>query len=178
MDDKYTWVVRMLFKNKIMITKKFLPALLIISALAIGGWLYKKYKMVPTLPAYENSFTNEQGQTVNISDYKGKYVLVSYFQTWCGDCIRELPSIEMLQNKIGPDKLKVLMVTDESTEKINHFKEKFNCTFDYYQSKSFREQNINVFPTTYLLNKDGVVIISKLEGFDWSGDDVIKKLKD
>ncbi|CAN5407761.1 TlpA disulfide reductase family protein [soil metagenome] len=155
--------------------KKILLALLLIAILAIGAWSYKTFKTVPTLPAYENDVKNEQGQIVKLNDFKGKYVLISYFQTWCGTCIQELPTIDALQTKVGKDKLAVLLVSDEDQDKINHFKEKHCNTLDYYQSaKSFNEINIHVFPTTYLLNKEGVIIFSKINGFDWSSDEVVK----
>ena len=156
--------------------KNIFTFLSIIIAIIIAAWFYKAYKTVPTLPIYESDFKNEQGQTIKIVDFKGQYVLISYFQTWCGDCIKELPGIDILQSKIGRNKLVVVMVTDEPWPKINHFKEKYCNTLDYYQSvKTLREQNIRVFPTTYLLNKDGVVMMSKLEGYDWSSDEVLNK---
>ncbi|MGZ4078152.1 MAG: TlpA disulfide reductase family protein, partial [Bacteroidia bacterium] len=94
-----------------MVLKKIIPVLLILIAIAIGGWFYKAYKTVPALPAYENDLTDEQGHVVKLSDLKGKYVLISYFQTWCGDCIKELPTIDALQMKLGKEKLRVLMVS-------------------------------------------------------------------
>lgn len=159
-------------------SKKIFSVLFAIAAIAIVGWLYKSYKMVPALPAYENDLTNEQGQKVKLSDFKGQYVLISYFQTWCGDCIKELPTIDALQSKIGKEKLKVLMVNDEGAEKMNRFKEKYCNTLEYYQSNQpFHSISIRVFPTTYLLNKDGIIILSKLNGYDWSSNEVINLIK-
>lgn len=150
-----------------------------IVAIAAGLWFYIGYKKAPSLPAYENDVKNEQGQTIKIADFKGQYVLVSYFQTWCSDCIKELPTIDNLQARVGKNKLTVLMISDEGWEKIDHFKEKYCNTLDFYQSvKTLREQNIRVFPTTYLLNKEGVVIMSKLEGYDWSSDEAFNKCVD
>ena len=160
-------------------SKKILPLVLLIAAIGVAGWFYKAYKTVPTLPAYENDLTDEQGKTVKLSNLKGKYILISYFQTWCGTCIAELPQIDALQNKLGKDKLQVLMVSDESPEKINRFKEKHCNTLDYYQSnKSLNELSIRIFPSTYLLNKEGVIIMSKINGFDWSSDEVVTKCKE
>ncbi|MCW3083979.1 MAG: thiol:disulfide interchange protein tlpA [Bacteroidetes bacterium] len=161
-----------------MILKKLLTVLFVLAVLVIAGWFYKAYRTVPALPAYENNLTDEQGQPVKIADFKGQYVLISYFQTWCGTCIHELPGISELQKIVGKDKLKVLLVSDEGMEKIAHFKERYNNTLDYYQSdKPLKDMSIRVFPTTYLLNKNGEVIFSKLEAYDWNSPEIVNMIK-
>ena len=161
-----------------MILKKFLTVVFVLAVLAIAGWFYKAYRTVPVLPAYENNLTDEQGKPVKIADFKGQYVLISYFQTWCGTCIQELPSISELQKIVGKDKLKVLLVSDEGMEKILHFKERHNNELDYYQSdKPLNAMSIRVFPTTYLLNKNGEVIFSKLEAYGWNSPEIVNMIK-
>lgn len=158
--------------------KRIIPIFIVLLVICIAGWFYKAYKTVPTLPAYENNVTSEQGQPVKIADFKGKYVLISYFQTWCRDCIHELPSIESLQQAVGKEKLQVMLVSDEGMQKIMHFKDRYNPNFDYYQSdKTLHDINIRVFPTTYLLNKDGQVILSKLEEYEWNSPEVVNMIK-
>jgi peroxiredoxin len=147
-------------------------------AFAAGTWYFKSYKMVPALKTEGRKLKNEQDELIKIEQFKGQYVLLSYFQTWCGDCIQELESIEALQMKVGKDKLRVLLVSDEPWKKINHFKEKYGNTLDYYQSvQPLRSQNIRVFPTTYLLDKNGTIILSQLKIFDWSSDAVVQLIK-
>jgi peroxiredoxin len=159
--------------------KNIFKPFFIIILIGAGLWLYIDYKNIPDLPVYKNDVINEQGQTVKIEDLKGDYILVSYFQTWCGDCIKELPGIDHLQSKVGQSKLKVVMISDEDWGKINRFKEKHCNTLNFYQSiKKLPEQGIHVFPTTYLLNKEGVVIMTKQEGYNWDSDEVINKCVD
>ena len=158
--------------------KRIIPVLTVLVIICVAGWFYKAYRTVPALPAYENNARDEQGQPVKVADFKGKYVLISYFQTWCGTCIHELPGIEALQQIVGKDKLQVLMISDEGMEKIKRFKEHFNPALSYYQSdKSLHEMSIRVFPTTYLLNKEGQVIFSKLEAYDWNSPEVVNMIK-
>jgi thiol-disulfide isomerase/thioredoxin len=153
--------------------KKLFTSLFILVILAIVAWFYKSYKTVPSFQPDENDFVNEQGVHVKPSDLKGKYVLISYFQTWCGSCIKELPSIDRLQTTVGKDKLAVLIVSDEDAGKIWHFRDKYCETLDYYHSAiSFDDIDVLVYPTTYLLDPEGKVIFSKLEAFDWSSDEV------
>jgi thiol-disulfide isomerase/thioredoxin len=157
--------------------KKYLSFLFLILVLSVVAWFYKAYKTVPDLPAYDHDLVNEQGAPVKISDFKGKYVLISYFQTWCGSCIRELPAIDELQMKVGKEKLQVLIVSDEPMEKILSFKEKYCNTLDYYTTKPFPELGIRVFPTTYLLDPQGEVILGKLDAYDWSQSEVLDAIK-
>lgn len=146
--------------------------------LAVVAWYIRAYKMPPEFRENKISLKNESGITTMTSDFKGKYVLLSYFQTWCGDCINELEDIDALQTKVGKDKLKVMMVSDEPWQKIIRFKEKHCNTLDYYQSvETLNSQNIHIFPTTYLLDKDGNVLISKIQSFDWSSNEVLEKIK-
>lgn len=153
--------------------KRALPVLLFLVLIAIAGWFYKAYRTVPSLPANEHVFVDEQGKDIKLSAFKGQFVLISYFQTWCGSCVRELPSIDALQSEIGKDKLSVLIVSDEPMEKILRFKEKYCNTLNYFRTdKPFTEIGIRVFPTTYLLDKNGDVIMSRLEAFDWNSTEV------
>lgn len=159
-----------------MIKRLFVLSILLI-ALLVAAWFYKAYRIVPTLPAYENSLINEQGQMVKLSDLKGKYVLITYFQTWCGSCIKELPTIDALQQQVGKDKLSVMIVSDEPMGKIMAFKERHCNTLDYYQSdKTFPDIGIRIFPTTYLLDPKGKIILSKLDAFDWNSEEVKKAM--
>ena len=158
--------------------KKIVPILLLLIIISFTTWYYKSFKTIPILPAYENSFINEQGQPIQLSDLKGSYVLISYFQTWCGNCIQELRSIDALQTIVGKDKLKVLMVSDENFEKINRFKEQHCNTLNYFQTnKPLNELSIRIFPTTYLLDKNGIVVMSKLNEFNWSSEEVLHIIK-
>jgi cytochrome c biogenesis protein CcmG, thiol:disulfide interchange protein DsbE len=158
--------------------KKIFSAFIVIVLIAVAAWFYKAYKTVPSLPSYENNIIDEGGNSVNTSDFRGQYVLLSYFQTWCGMCIHELPEIDALQMKVGKDKLKVLLISDEDMTKIIRFKEKHCNTLDYYQSaKPLNDLSIRVFPTTYLLDRNGNVIMSKINAFDWSSEEVFKLIE-
>ena len=145
---------------------------------AVISWFIKAYKLPPELKSEREEIKSETGISHRIADFKGYYVLVCYFQTWCGDCIEELASIDALQTKVGKDRIKVLMITDEGWKKIIHFKDKYCNTLDYYQSTtSLNSMNIRVFPTTYLLDKDGKILMSKIQSFDWSSNEVLQRIK-
>ncbi|MDO4497362.1 MAG: TlpA disulfide reductase family protein [Bacteroidales bacterium] len=55
---------------------------------------------LPTLAlgemAPEISAPDTLGNTINLSDYRGKYVVIDFWATWCGDCRREVPELKQV----------------------------------------------------------------------------------
>src|SRR5580658_9034898 len=61
-----------------------------------------------TLP--EVAFTDAQGGRHTISAFKGRYVLLNLWATWCAPCVRELPALARLQSAMPPGGLTVVAV--------------------------------------------------------------------
>ncbi|VTR46442.1 Cytochrome c biogenesis protein tlpA [Sphingobacterium thalpophilum] len=59
-------------------------------------------------------------QTATLADYKSKLIILDFWATWCGNCIKNFPKLHALQNEFG-DKIKVLAITKEDTDKIAKF---------------------------------------------------------
>jgi thiol-disulfide isomerase/thioredoxin len=51
-------------------------------------------------PAPEITFTDIDGRPVGFADFRGKPVVVNLWATWCQPCLREMPSLERLQEKL------------------------------------------------------------------------------
>ena len=155
-------------------------AVLIFLLVAFAGYkLVKRFVMLPKLTFQSEQITAlDSNYTTTIAALKGNVVIVSCYQTWCGDCARELPSIQALQNKLGSDKISIVLISDEPFAKINKFKNHFRSELPFYQSvDSFKEIGIRVFPTTYLIDPKGNLLLSKLEGFDWASQEVLQIIK-
>lgn len=60
--------------------------------------------------------TDFEGAPVNLAQYAGKAVIVTFWATWCGYCLKELPILENIQNKAGKQQLQVIAVNTESRE--------------------------------------------------------------
>jgi thiol-disulfide isomerase/thioredoxin len=115
----------------------------------------------------------------SINHYKGNVLVVSFFQTWCGACAAETPVLNRLSVDLQSDKFKIIYITDEKNEKLKSFRSRLasdNIIFTY-SPKSLSDLGIHVYPTTFLLNKKGEVIITRLEGYDWLQEkSLIRKL--
>jgi len=66
----------------------------------------------PPQPAPEVSFTDLSGNGVTLADFKGKLILLNLWATWCQPCLKEMPSLEKLQEGSG-DKLAVAAVSED-----------------------------------------------------------------
>jgi thiol-disulfide isomerase/thioredoxin len=154
--------------------------ILIITIWAIK-WIVRK-NVTPEIPFETTEFTLTGSNTkTTIHDLKGNVVIVSFFQTWCGPCAGEIPVFNELATNFNSPELKILYISDEDTSLINAYQKRFNAAniFFAHSPKSLASLGIYVYPTTYLLNKRGMVINSKLEGYDWRLEtETIKRLLD
>ncbi|MDI1233998.1 MAG: TlpA disulfide reductase family protein [bacterium] len=126
----------------------------------------------------KTELTNLQGDIFNSKTLDNKVVIISFFQTWCGDCVKEQPNLLKLKEKFG-DQLEVLMISDEPTDLITKFKEKFNSGLNFYHSsvKLKPDLNVTAYPTTYLFDKKGETKIMKVEGINWYTPEIITQIE-
>ena len=114
-----------------------------------------------------------EGNTFNFNEAKGKVILVNIWATWCPPCIAEMPSIQALYNDYG-DKIEFVLVSNESQEVITSFLKKKNYSFKAYKSLTAPPTTFNVksIPRTFLLNKEGQIIIDESGAANWNSEKV------
>ena len=116
----------------------------------------------------EFNLPNLENVYVSSNEYKGKYILVNFWATWCGPCVRELPSLNNL-NKIFLDNNNFEMIAinigqDASVVK-KFLEEKASVDFTVLldQKMELSNWNVQAIPTTFLVDKTGKVLY-KSEG--------------
>lgn len=133
-----------------------------------------KYFAVGTDPDFSQITLQKDAlsQPVALQSLQGKATIIAFFQTWCGDCIREIPTLIALQKSMQSSDLQILLVTDEPEEKVTYFKNKFSLfTLDfYYTTVPLKELGIKKYPTTYLIDIKRKTLLKTLEGYDWNSD--------
>ncbi len=72
----------------------------------------------PSKPVPDASFTDPGGGMHKLTDFKGTYVLVNFWATWCAPCKTELPSLARLKAAVAPDKLKVMTISIDKNAQI------------------------------------------------------------
>lgn len=120
------------------------------------------------------------GQTVKLSDFRGQGVLLNFWASWCGPCKAEMPFIEEA-NQMHIKGVKILAVNIRETPLVvQKFFEQKNLNFTALLDRKGEitdRYNIVKIPSSYLINKDGVVV-KKVIGPMESLNEVVKNLKE
>lgn len=116
------------------------------------------------------SFTDLDGKAHDFSEFRGKYVLLDFWGTWCGPCRRELPDLEKAYRQFRPRGLVVLGMGDDKetdqarkvlSEALVTYPQSSGETGNALVHKRFR---IDRFPTKALLDPEGKVIALDADG--------------
>lgn len=94
--------------------------LVVLFLIPLGGYAQtnKTFNIGDSMPliTFSNIF-NEPGTSISLSDYKGKLIIIDFWNRWCGSCIEAFPKMEKLQKEFG-DKIKILLVTTDKNEDV------------------------------------------------------------
>ena len=109
-----------------------------------------------------------------IADYRGEVVLLNIWATWCAPCRIEMPSMQRLQERLGPKGLRIVAVSvdDPGMEaKIRAFAEEYRLTFEILHDApgAIRAQyRTTGVPETFILGRDGTIRRWIIGADDWS----------
>lgn len=117
-----------------------------------------------TAPDFE--LTTLAGDTVKLSDYRGKTVMLNFWASWCPPCRSEMPHMEKYYNDTKDSgEIEILAVNMTKTEKkkekgAKEFVEEYKLTFPILldvDSDVMKMYQVKVYPTSYIINKEGVI---------------------
>ncbi|HSH94353.1 MAG TPA: TlpA disulfide reductase family protein [Roseimicrobium sp.] len=111
------------------------------------------------------------GRPLSVSGFKGKVVLVDFWATWCGPCVRELPNLIQAYEKYHDRGFEIIGISlDENEQALRSFIAEQKMPWPQYFEKSEGLNKLATkyaaisIPTTYLLDREGKIIARNLRG--------------
>lgn len=126
--------------------------------------------------------TDIHGKNLSLSSLKGRTVIINFWATWCPPCRAEMPSLNRLYKEYRTRGLVVLAIsTDTSANVVKGYlnKNPFDFTIlldtDNKVSRQFRVFSI---PTSFLIDKNSVIIQRYIGEEDWEAPEIKSKVKE
>lgn len=124
------------------------------------------------------SVSDLNGQSVDLSQYEGKRLLVNLWATWCGPCRAEMPSMEVARTQLEDQNFVFITLSDEPWDRIQAFKESSNYGFEFLRlNDPLKSLGIFSIPQTYIIDSKGNVVKAINGGIDWSSKESLSFLQ-
>lgn len=140
-----------------------------------GAFVQRKVGAV--IPEFE--LKTLDGKTVKRSELNAKVILLNFWATWCGPCVKEMPSLQKLSDAYSSKGLSVIGINlDEDPESVlEKFLEKHGIKFrSFVDSQGALADRFNVsgLPLTLVIDRNRNLLFEKVGDEDWF-DPVIRK---
>ena len=114
------------------------------------------------------ALTSIDGQTVRLSNYRGKVVLLNFWYTGCEPCREETPALEAAYKKLAPQGLEIIGMNVRANERrgadgdadIRKFVEAHGVSYPIAldsDSQSGRDYQVYVLPTSLMIDREGKI---------------------
>ncbi|MGH8026681.1 MAG: TlpA disulfide reductase family protein [Pseudoxanthomonas sp.] len=99
---------------------------------------------------------------VNLQDYRGKVVIVTFWASWCGPCRKELPVLANFQQAIGRDALEVIAVNfkEPRSDFLGVVRANRKLQLNYVhdgKGAASDEYGVNALPNMFVIDRDGTI---------------------
>jgi len=120
------------------------------------------------------------GRPHRLSDYRGRVVLINFWATWCAPCRDEMPSIQLLKQKLAGKPFTVLAVNlDEPESRVRKFLSEMKVDFTVLldpERKVARAWDARILPASFVIGPDGRIRYSLVGEINWDHEHVVSRV--
>jgi len=129
------------------------------------------------------AWRDANGQEISLAAFRGKVVMLNFWASWCSPCLRELPSINRLQARLGGDQFTVVAlnvdregksVAERYTRRLKLDKLALYIDQSNNAAKSMKLKNM---PTTIIFDAEGREVGRLVGAAEWDTEEAINLLK-
>lgn len=121
---------------------------------------------------------NEQGNNQAFDQFKGKYVLIDFWASWCSPCRASFPRVREVYGKLKVKNFEIVNISIDKNKDawLKAVKEEANPWPQWYDDKQVANEffNVSAVPTSYLIDPTGKIIMKEI-GFDPKGGGAMEK---
>ena len=131
----------------------------------------------PAQPVLNAQFTSLDNSVVQLTDYRGKVVMVNFWATWCAPCIKEMPSMERLYQSLKGEHFEMLAINSgEPAGQIQSFLPRLPSPVSFpilmdSESAAYEVFALRGMPSTYILDHQGRLIHTVVGAKEWDSDE-------
>lgn len=137
---------------------------------------YDGHPSAPTL-----ALAGIDGRTYDLARYRGRVVLVNFWASWCPPCVREMPSMQRLEEKLRGKPFAILAVnTAESPEDVRTFLTRHRIDLPVMidaDGSIIKRWKVFVFPTSFVIDAEGRIRLGVYGEVAWDASTVVEKIK-
>lgn len=112
------------------------------------------------------------GDAHRLDDYRGRVTLVNFWASWCPPCVHEIPSMQRLKTRYSDADFDILAINmGEDRETVSRFMQAMGADFTVLidtDSATVRQWKVNVFPTSFLVDRTGTLRFGVFGAIDWN----------
>jgi thiol-disulfide isomerase/thioredoxin len=116
------------------------------------------------MPATAMHLTDLQGQAHTLETYRGRWLVLNVWATWCAPCIKEMPELEALSHARGDVAVIGLAADGDNVSRLRQFAKALRVTYPIIAGNDalMKEFKVQAYPTTLLFNPDGKLVMTRL----------------
>ena len=167
--------------------KRFLLLVALGAVVALTACTKKEAAKAPG-PLQENSpapaitVNSLNGKPLNLSDLKGKVVILNFWATWCPPCREEIPSMMKLNSAMAgkPFQMVAVSIDEGGQPAIESFFKTSGFSLPAYtdpDNRAAKAYGITGVPETFVIDKNGILLKKVIGPMTWDSPDVLSYLE-
>lgn len=117
------------------------------------------------METHDFTLNDLDGNTVTLSGYKGKIIVINFWATWCPPCKAEIPDFIEVNNEYEGKNVQFLGISAENIETVRGFAKDYKINYVLLIDPGgtvFRKWNVSAIPHTFIIDAEGKVALSQV----------------